>query len=119
MTYITERIIYKYIYINIIDYIHMGTGSNAHCQSPCPGCTLSWPGWGEGTSCWRGLQAVFNGTKQNVVAPLTMSVFFGGMMESGHRGGEGGECQKGDTTAELDRDQKEGGREGRKPWSWK
>lgn len=54
---------------------------------------------------------MFNGTKQNVVAPLTMSVFFGGMMESGHRGGEEGECQKGGTTAELDRDQKEGGRE--------
>lgn len=32
MTYITERIIYKYI--NIIDYIHTGTGSNAHASPP-------------------------------------------------------------------------------------
>lgn len=42
---------------------------------------------------------MFNGTKQNVVAPLTMSVLFG-VMETGHKEGEGGEYPRGDTTAE-------------------
>ena len=32
---------------------------------------------------WRGLQAVFNGTKQNVEAPSAVSVLFGGRWRPG------------------------------------
>lgn len=92
MTYITERIIYKYIYINIIEYIHVGMGLSAHCQPPPQvAASLSWPGKGAGMERWGGLQAVFNGTKQNVVASSDYECLLWGMEETGPLGGEGKE----------------------------
>lgn len=39
---------------------------------------------------WRGLQAVFDGTKQNVVASSGYACLIWGVGETGPRGGEGG-----------------------------
>lgn len=42
---------------------------------------------------WRGLQAVFNGTKRNVVASSGSECLIWGMEETGPWGGEGGGCR--------------------------
>lgn len=52
---------------------------------------------------WGGLQAVFNGTKQNVVAFSDYECLLWGMKETGPLGGDGGRrmsCWRGDTTTE-------------------
>lgn len=59
---------------------------------------------------WGGLQAVFNGTKQNVVASSDFECLLWGMKETGplHEGMEGGECHVGEGT-QLQKASKQGG----------